>query len=173
MGRTSLTIPSVTPVQHLPLPSAFPFLLNPLCGAELLHSVRPRPEGHRIHLWPYYTPAVTSAPLKGYFTAVQKVVASSLTYSSDVANMMASVFAVHRIETTDCRFPHHSLDNYHTARHRTIVHKRLPSQAGAQFVNILPNSIKSANMPKAFKARLKSALIKAAFYNTDEFLGDR
>ncbi|KAG8293306.1 hypothetical protein J6590_020914 [Homalodisca vitripennis] len=38
------------------------------------------------------------------------------------------------------------------------------------FVNRLPNSIKSVNMPKAFKARVKSSFIRAAFYNTDEFL---
>ncbi|KAG8305207.1 hypothetical protein J6590_074758 [Homalodisca vitripennis] len=59
-------------------------------------------------------------------------------------------------------------DNYRTVRHRTVVHERLPSQAGAQFVNKLPNVIKSAAMPKAFKTRLKTALISEAFYK-DEF----
>ncbi|KAG8241059.1 hypothetical protein J6590_095312 [Homalodisca vitripennis] len=34
----------------------------------------------------------------------------------------------------------------------------------------LPNSIKSLNMPKAFKVRLKSSLIHAEFYDRVEFL---
>ncbi|KAG8313243.1 hypothetical protein J6590_006803 [Homalodisca vitripennis] len=64
-------------------------------------------------------------------------------------------------------------DNYRTGRHRTVVHERLPSQSGAQFVNKLPNFIKSAAMLKAFKTRLKSALLSEAFYNTDEFMAHR
>ncbi len=61
-------------------------------------------------------------------------------------------------------------ENYRTARHRTVVHERLPSQAGVHFVNILPNSIKNAIMPKAFKTRLKTILITEAFYSIDEFM---
>ncbi len=61
-------------------------------------------------------------------------------------------------------------DNYRSGRHRTVVFERLPSQAGARFVNKLPNSIKNAVMPKAFKSRLKTALISEAFYSTDEFM---
>ncbi|KAG8323425.1 hypothetical protein J6590_006440 [Homalodisca vitripennis] len=43
-------------------------------------------------------------------------------------------------------------------------------QTGVQFVNKLPNPIKNATMPKAFKTRLETALISKAFYNTDEFM---
>ena len=62
-------------------------------------------------------------------------------------------------------------DDYRTGRHRTVVYERLPSQAGVHFVNSLPNSIKDAPMPKAFKTRLKICLGIQAFYNTDEFMG--
>lgn len=34
-------------------------------------------------------------------------------------------------------------DNYQTGRHRSVVFERFPSQAGAQFLNKLTNSIKS------------------------------
>ncbi|KAG8292762.1 hypothetical protein J6590_031741, partial [Homalodisca vitripennis] len=63
-------------------------------------------------------------------------------------------------------------NNYRTGRHRTVAYERLPSQAGVQFVNKLPNSIKNATMPKAFKTRLKTALISKAFYSTDEFMAN-
>ncbi|KAG8331846.1 hypothetical protein J6590_032546 [Homalodisca vitripennis] len=61
-------------------------------------------------------------------------------------------------------------NNYRTGAHRTVLFERLPSQAGVLFLNRLPNSIKNAPMPKAFKARLKSTLVANAFYNTDEFM---
>ncbi|KAG8265399.1 hypothetical protein J6590_095575 [Homalodisca vitripennis] len=61
-------------------------------------------------------------------------------------------------------------EDYRTGRHRTVVHKRLPSQVGVHLVNRLPNSIKSVPMLKAFKASLKKILIAEAFYNTDEFM---
>ncbi|KAG8304619.1 hypothetical protein J6590_089212 [Homalodisca vitripennis] len=48
--------------------------------------------------------------------------------------------------------------NYRSGRHRTMVYERLPSQAGVQFLNRLPNSIKDAPTPKAFKTRLKRFL---------------
>ncbi|KAG8287031.1 hypothetical protein J6590_047008 [Homalodisca vitripennis] len=60
--------------------------------------------------------------------------------------------------------------NYRTGRHRTVVYERLPSQAGVQFLNRLPNSIKDAPTPKAFKTRLKRFLVSQAFYNAGEFL---
>ncbi|KAG8289015.1 hypothetical protein J6590_007771 [Homalodisca vitripennis] len=53
---------------------------------------------------------------------------------------------------------------------RTVLFERLPSKAGVLFLNRLPNSIKNAPMPKAFKARLKLTLVANAFYNTDEFM---
>ncbi len=61
-------------------------------------------------------------------------------------------------------------EDYRTGRHRTAVYEHLPSQAGVRFVNKLPNSIKNAPMPKAFKTRLKAALIQNAFYSIDEFM---
>ncbi len=61
-------------------------------------------------------------------------------------------------------------ENYRTGRHRTVVHERLPSQAGVQLVNRLPNSINSALEPKAYKTRLKTVLIAEAFYSTDEYM---
>ncbi len=60
-------------------------------------------------------------------------------------------------------------ENFRTVSHRTRVHERLPSQAGVQLVNRLPNYISSAHEPKAFKARLKNFLIAYAFYSTNEF----
>ncbi|KAG8317807.1 hypothetical protein J6590_018200 [Homalodisca vitripennis] len=57
------------------------------------------------------------------------------------------------------------LPNWETQEGST---ERLPSQAGAQFVDKLPNFINSAAMPKAFKIRLKTALLSEAFYNTDD-----
>ncbi|KAG8337825.1 hypothetical protein J6590_015496 [Homalodisca vitripennis] len=60
-------------------------------------------------------------------------------------------------------------ENYRTGRHRTVVCERLPSQAGVNFLNRLPNSIKTTPTPKAFKARLKRLLVSHAFYNADEF----
>ncbi|KAG8308257.1 hypothetical protein J6590_002346 [Homalodisca vitripennis] len=59
--------------------------------------------------------------------------------------------------------------NYRTVRHRTVVYERLPLQAGVTFLNRLPNSIKDAPTPKAFKTRLKR-LLSQAFYNAGEFL---
>ncbi len=61
-------------------------------------------------------------------------------------------------------------DNYRTGRHRTVVSERLPSQSGVLFLNKLPNSIKNATMPKAFKTRLKAVLISNSFYSVDEFM---
>lgn len=61
-------------------------------------------------------------------------------------------------------------EDYRTERHRTVVHERLPSQTGVHFVNKLPNSIKCASTPKAFKNRLKQILIAEAFYKTDDFM---
>ncbi len=61
-------------------------------------------------------------------------------------------------------------ENYRTGRHRTVVNERLLSQAGVHLVNKLPNSIRSALMPKAFKLRLKQSLIANAFYSSDEFM---
>jgi len=61
-------------------------------------------------------------------------------------------------------------ENYRTGQHRTVVHERLPSQAGVQFVNKLPNSLKDAPMPKAFKAHLKKVLMAESFYSFDEFM---
>ncbi|KAG8303949.1 hypothetical protein J6590_106036 [Homalodisca vitripennis] len=55
--------------------------------------------------------------------------------------------------------------NYRTGRHRTVVYERLPSQAGVQFLNRLPNSIKHAPTSKALKTRLKRFLVSQAFYN--------
>ncbi|KAG8327973.1 hypothetical protein J6590_006148 [Homalodisca vitripennis] len=54
--------------------------------------------------------------------------------------------------------------------YRTVVYERLPSQAGVQFLNRLPNSIKHAPTPKALKTRLKRFLVSQAFYNAGEFL---
>lgn len=48
-----------------------------------------------------------------------------------------------------------------------MVHERLPSQAGVNFVNKSPNVIKSAAMPKPFKTCLVSALIFETFYSPD------
>ncbi|KAG8315464.1 hypothetical protein J6590_070187 [Homalodisca vitripennis] len=59
--------------------------------------------------------------------------------------------------------------NYRTGRNRTVVYERLPSQAGVQFLNRLPNSIKHAPTP-ALKTRLKRFLVSQAFYNAGEFL---
>ncbi|KAG8253552.1 hypothetical protein J6590_032350 [Homalodisca vitripennis] len=61
-------------------------------------------------------------------------------------------------------------DNYRTGRHRTVVYEHLPSQAGVQFINRLPNSMKNAQTAKASKARLKRFLVSKAFYSVDEFL---
>ncbi|KAG8303316.1 hypothetical protein J6590_013586 [Homalodisca vitripennis] len=58
--------------------------------------------------------------------------------------------------------------NYRTGRHRTVVYERLPSQAGVQFLNRLPNSIKHAPTPKALKTRLKRFLVSQAFYNAGQ-----
>ncbi|KAG8241093.1 hypothetical protein J6590_094491 [Homalodisca vitripennis] len=52
----------------------------------------------------------------------------------------------------------------------SVVYERLPSQAGVQFLNRLPNSIKHAPTPKALKTRLKRFLVSQAFYNAGEFL---
>ena len=70
---------------------------------------------------------------------------------------------VHSYETRD-------RESYRTGRHRTVAYERLPSQAGVRFVNKLPNSIKSAPMPQAFKTRLKRILMENAFYSIGEFM---
>ncbi|KAG8290067.1 zinc finger, MYM-type [Homalodisca vitripennis] len=59
----------------------------------------------------------------------------------------------------------HGRANYRTGRHRTVAYELLPSQAGVQFLNRLPNSIKDATTPKVFKTRLKRFLVSQAFYN--------
>lgn len=61
-------------------------------------------------------------------------------------------------------------DKYRTGQHRTAIYERLPSQAGASFINSLPDSMKNVPGPKALKARLKSFLIQKAFYSVEEFL---
>lgn len=60
--------------------------------------------------------------------------------------------------------------NYRTGQHRTVVHERLPSQAGVVFVNKLPNEIKGAPTPQAFRANLKRILVSRAFYSVEEFM---
>ncbi|KAG8274936.1 hypothetical protein J6590_097014 [Homalodisca vitripennis] len=52
----------------------------------------------------------------------------------------------------------------------TVAYERLPSQAGVQLLNRLPNSIKDAPTPKAFKTRLKHFLVYQEFYNAGVFL---
>ncbi|KAG8334616.1 hypothetical protein J6590_086439 [Homalodisca vitripennis] len=58
--------------------------------------------------------------------------------------------------------------DYRPGRHRTVVYERLSSQAGVQFLNRLPNSIKDAPTPNAFKTRIKRFLVNQAFYNAAE-----
>ncbi|KAG8277054.1 hypothetical protein J6590_050890 [Homalodisca vitripennis] len=50
----------------------------------------------------------------------------------------------------------------------TVVYERLPSQAGVQFLNALPDSIKDAPTPKALKTRIKRFLVSQAFYNAED-----
>lgn len=54
-------------------------------------------------------------------------------------------------------------------REEILVHYRLPSQAGVQFVNRQPNSIESATTPKMFKI-LNATLVTEQFYSADEFM---
>lgn len=66
--------------------------------------------------------------------------------------------SVHAYETR-------GMDDYWTGRHRTVTFENVPSQTGVRFLNKLPNSVKSATLPKAFKTLHKYALIAEAFYN--------
>ncbi|KAG8317104.1 hypothetical protein J6590_032789 [Homalodisca vitripennis] len=50
-------------------------------------------------------------------------------------------------------------DNYRAGRHRTVVYEHLPSQAGVNFLNRLPNLIKNAFTPKSLKTRIKRILL--------------
>ncbi|KAG8270592.1 hypothetical protein J6590_082426 [Homalodisca vitripennis] len=61
-------------------------------------------------------------------------------------------------------------DNYCSGMHRTVVDDHLPSQAGVNFINRLPNKIKNASTPKVLKTRIKLCLSSNAFYSVDEFL---
>lgn len=45
--------------------------------------------------------------------------------------------------------------------------ERLSSQAGVEFIDKLPESVKSTILPKAFKCRLKLALITEALFSRD------
>jgi len=61
-------------------------------------------------------------------------------------------------------------DNPRTGQHRTTAYEHLPSQAGIQLINKLPNSFKIQTTPKASKTRLKRFLVSNAFYSVGEFL---
>lgn len=61
-------------------------------------------------------------------------------------------------------------DNYRRGQHRTAIYERLPSQAGATFINSLPDAMKNVPVPQALKVRLKSFLTQKAFYSVGEFL---
>lgn len=67
-------------------------------------------------------------------------------------------------------YPTRGRDNYRTGQHRTVVHERLPSQAGVHLVNNLPNSIKDAPALGLLKHRLKYFLTYRPFYSVAEFL---
>jgi len=54
-------------------------------------------------------------------------------------------------------------DNLRMGQHRTTAYEHLPSQAGVQLINKLPNSFKNQAMPKASKTRLKRFLASTAF----------
>ncbi|KAG8251273.1 hypothetical protein J6590_083036 [Homalodisca vitripennis] len=63
----------------------------------------------------------------------------------------------------------HEVENYYELQ--ATEQWFLPaSQAGVNFINRLPNSIKNSITPKAFKRRLKHLLVSQAFYNAGEFL---
>lgn len=58
-------------------------------------------------------------------------------------------------------------------RHRAVAFERLPSQAEVCFHNSLPNCIKDAPTPLAFKTKLKIALVSKEFYRFGDFLEHR
>lgn len=60
--------------------------------------------------------------------------------------------------------------NYRMGQHRTVVHERLPSQAGVMFVNSLPDRIKSIPTAQALRTELKRVLVSRAFYSVGEFV---
>lgn len=55
-------------------------------------------------------------------------------------------------------------------RHRTVAFERLPSQAEVCFYNSLPNCIKNAPTPLAFKIKLKIALVSKDFHRFGDIL---
>jgi len=64
-------------------------------------------------------------------------------------------------------------ENFRTGQHRTVVHERLPSQAGVHFFNKLPRSFDKKANPNLIKSRLKHLLVSRAFYSVGEYMSHR
>lgn len=79
------------------------------------------------------------------------------------------IWVTNKVVTYTGIFGPRQRQHYQTGRHRTVVYGHLPSQAGVNFIKILPNSITTTPTPKTLKTRLQIFLASKAFYSVDGF----